>query len=180
MNRMITLRTLSPLMLMSALAIATSGQGHANAAGQPAPHAIPFRGVFTEKMAITRFAPPLAFGVVTATGHATMLDRSTAQVTTLGNVTTISQGIVAVTAHYTFTAASGDRIYMRGVGVEHFNRRMTQANISLAYTVTGGTGRFRGAAGAGIETAHETILSQRSGIASSRFDGVLTIPATKG
>jgi hypothetical protein len=77
----------------------------------------------------------------------------------LGTLTTtwISELEGSVEGIITLTAANGDKLYVEVAGTQTMNPLFTFSDFIGPYTITGGTGRFEGATGAGTITAHLTI-----------------------
>jgi hypothetical protein len=103
--------------------------------------------------------------VVSATGTATLLGRFTLEIPhTVNFATATGDGT------YTFTAANGDTLTADFTG-----EAQVGATISILEhaTITGGTGRFAGAAG--IFTAHR-LYDPVNGTTTGSFEGTISAP----
>ena len=68
-----------------------------------------------------------------------------------------SEFIGSVTGTMPLTAANGDKLYIGIAGTQTMDSSYTFSDFVGTYAITGGTGRFVGASGAGTITAHLTI-----------------------
>jgi hypothetical protein len=110
------------------------------------------------------------------TGRSTSFGVLAGHATTVANVTTMKAGYIATTARVTLTLANGDELYLRGVGIERFSPSLNRVSISLAHSVIGGTGRFRGATGLLTEVGTQTLRTRVSGPAATTVSGTLMLP----
>jgi hypothetical protein len=82
-----------------------------------------------------------------------------------------------------FTAANGDVLRMEHSGtfelVFDASNNPIASNGRLAWTVTGGTGRFEGATGSGTGTANTTITGPASGITAGTWMGTISYNGTR-
>jgi|SRR5687768_3317331 len=119
---------------------ATSGElADAERSGGPA-KAVPFKGQLEGTATVTPLDPPFGAVHVTATGNATHLGRFALEIPHVVNFATSS-----ATGTITFTAANGDTLVASFTGQAQVTG--TIAAIVETATVTGGSGRFAGAAG---------------------------------
>jgi hypothetical protein len=132
-----------------------------SAVGQPATAAtVPFKGTLEGSQTTTPLDPPLAFSVVSATGTATHLGRFTLEIPhTVNFATATGDGT------YTFTAANGDTLTADFTGEATVGPIIS---IVEHATITGGTGRFAGAAG--TFTAHR-LYDPVNGRTTGSFEG---------
>ena len=103
---------------------------------------VSFKGSLDGDVAITPLDPPLAFVQIEATGHATKLGRFTVTIPhTVNFATATGEG------EYLFTAANGDTLSADFTGYATPTENPDVLHIVETATITGGTGRFAGAAG---------------------------------
>jgi hypothetical protein len=173
---------MSPIRRLAALAAAVlTATLLIGAAGPAQAHGgktvtLPLRGSFVGHFTTVTPPPQLTlddFG----TGHATVLGRFTARMTVLIDFDhpVNADGDLPVVKSGFLQTVSGDRVFMdltgvfdisEGVGIEFF-------------TITGGTGRFRGASGSGDYTVPPpTFLDPDTGngFGPEIFDGVINLP----
>lgn len=157
------------------LGLASSGtvQGAETPAGRAA---VRFTATFHQQITITRCAPPLCFGVSRLSARSAAFGVLAGRAATIANVTTMNAGYIATTARVTLTLGNGDHLYMRGVGIERFIPSSNRVSISLAHSVTGGTGRFQGATGLLTEVGTQTLRTRVSGPAETTVSGTLMLP----
>jgi len=138
-----------------------------SAAGQPATAAtVPFKGTFEGSQTTTPLDPPRAFSVVSATGTATHLGRFTLEIPhTVNFATRTGDGT------YTFTAPNGDTLTATFTGTADTSTPIFA--IEEHATITGGTGRFAGAAG--TFTAHR-LFDPVNGTTTGSFEGTISAP----
>ena len=136
------------------------------ASASPAPAAtVPFKGTFEGPQTTTPLVPPFAFSVVSATGTATHLGRLTLEIPhTVNRATSTGEGT------YTFTAADGDTLTADFTGKAQVGPIIS---IEEHATITGGTGRFAGAAG--TFTTHR-LFDPVNGTTTGSFEGTISAP----
>ena len=126
---------------------------------------MPFKGTLEGSQTTTPLEPPLAFSVVSATGTATHLGRFTLEIPhTVNFATATGDGT------YTFTAANGDTLTADFTGEAQVGPIIS---IVEHATITGGTGRFAGAAG--TFTAHR-LYDPVNGTTTGSFEGTISAP----
>ena len=144
-----------------------------SAAGQPASQGasvsptptaatVPFKGTLEGSQTTTPLDPPRAFAVVSATGTATHLGRFTLEIPHTVNFATMTGD-----GTYTFTAPNGDTL------TADFTGKRQQGpifSIEEHATITGGTGRFAGAAGISPPTGFHPVNSTTTG----SFEGTIS------
>ena len=131
----------------------------------PAAATVPFKGTLEGSQTTTPLEPPLAFSVVSATGTATLLGRFTLEIPhTVNFATATGDGT------YTFTAANGDTLTADFTGEAQVGPIIS---IVEHATITGGTGRFAGAAG--TFTAHR-LDDPVNATTTGSFDGTISAP----
>jgi len=102
------------------------------------------------------------------TGDATLLGKFTAEYFDTVNVVTASG-----TGTWTFTAANGDTVTAVGYGQAHLPPTNGVLSIEEHWTITGGTGRFAGAAGSFIV---ERVLYIADSSTTGSFQGTISSP----
>ena len=146
----------------------TAGQAASQGASvspTPAAATVPFKGTLEGSQTTTPLEPPLAFSVVSATGTATHLGRFTVEIPhTVNFATATGDGT------YTFTAANGDTLTADFTGEAQVGPIIS---IVEHATITGGTGRFAGAAG--TFTAHR-LFDPVNGTTTGSFEGTISAP----
>ena len=146
-----------------------------SAAGQPASRGasvsptptaatVPFKGTLEGSQTTTPLDPPRAFAVVSATGTATHLGRFTLEIPHTVNFATMTGD-----GTYTFTAPNGDTLTADFTGTADTSTPIFA--IEEHATITGGTGRFAGAAG--TFTAHRLYNPVNSKTTGS-FEGTIS------
>ena len=131
----------------------------------PTPSAarVPFTGTLEGSQTTTLLEPPLAFSVVSATGTATLLGPFTLEIPhTVNFATRTGDGT------YTFTAANGDTLTADFTGEAQVGPIIS---IEEHAKITGGTGRFAGAAG--TFTAHR-LYDPVNGTTTGSFEGTIS------
>ncbi len=126
---------------------------------------VPFKGTLEGSQTSTPLEPPLAFSVVSATGTATHLGQFTLEIPHTVNFATASGD-----GTYTFTAANGDMLTADFIGEAQVGPIIS---IVEHATITGGTGRFAGAAG--TFTAHR-LYDPVNGTTTGSFEGTISAP----
>jgi hypothetical protein len=145
------------------LAVPGAGAGETAASSQAAPET-PFKGSFAGTQSATPLEPPFVFVNGSATGNATHQGLFTVEFPhTVNFVARTGEGT------YTFTAANGDTLTadFRGLAQE----APPLISIVEHATVTGGTGRFAGAAG--TFTVHRRF-NQATGATEGSFEGTMS------
>jgi hypothetical protein len=143
----------------------SSLNGGGNAAQNGAAKTVPFKGDMEGTSSATLLQPPLAFVVVTATGNATHLGRFSVQMPHTVNFATASgQGT------FTFTAANGDTVTGTFSGQAQVGPITSIVENAM---ITGGTGRFAGAAGT---FTLKRLLDQAAQTTTGSFEGTITAP----
>jgi hypothetical protein len=110
-----------------------------------------------------------AFAAPTPTGpcELTNAETGTAQVTHLGRSTMESNEVVdlcsnpdgaEITGQFTMTAANGDLLFGTYETLGHLDFATSEVTFSGQFTITGGTGRFQGAAGGGAIEGAGSLL----------------------
>lgn len=154
----------SPVSAMLREPAAAAGAQGAPAVPQAAV-AVPFKGSFEGTQTVTPVQPPLAMVEGEATGQATLLGRFTVEFPHTVNFATAS-GV----GTYTFTAANGDTLTATFTGQAQLG---TVTSIVEQATVTGGTGRFAGAAGS--FTARR-LFDPATGTTTGTLEGTISAP----
>jgi hypothetical protein len=136
-----------------------------------AAHQVPFKGRLEGTVTITPVNPPFVVDVlVTATGNATHLGRFT-----LAIPHRVDRGTVPPSAagSYQFTAANGDTLYASFTGQSMPTPTPGVLYIVEAATITGGTGRFAGAAGS---FTCERLFNTVTFLTIGSFNGAISSP----
>jgi len=129
----------------------------------PAAARVPFRGTLEGSQTTTLLEPPLAFSVVSATGTATLLGPFTLEIPhTVNFATQTGDGT------HTFTPANGDTLTADFTGEAQVGPIIS---IEEHAKITGGTGRFAGAAG--TFTAHR-LYDPINGRTTGSFEGTIS------
>jgi hypothetical protein len=138
---------------------------------------VPFHAQLTQTVTPTTCPADAAPAAVcfhqTGTGIATDLGRMTKEsLTQLSFVSATCGTFVEFTA---FTAANGDTITAVQNGTGCYTSPTTAVG-NATYTITGGTGRFRGVKGSGTATTTLTAVAPGVLIGPATYDGVLSSP----
>jgi hypothetical protein len=126
---------------------------------------VPFKGTLEGSQTTTPLEPLLAFSVVSGTGTATHLGRFTLEIPHTVNLATATGD-----GTYTFRAANGDTLTADFTGAAQVGPIIS---IVEHATITGGTGRFAGAAG--TFTAHR-LYDPVNGTTTGSFEGTISAP----
>ena len=132
----------SPVAPSSAMATSGASQTQTQQASS-----VPFRGQYTQEGQAT-FDPPDTL-VITA--------NLTGTATHLGQFTATSEGRGPGTGTITFTAANGDQLFSKPVGLENEFIPPNVSKVVMTVSIVGGTGRFSGATGSFTLYLTETI-----------------------
>lgn len=116
--------------------------------------------------------PTNASAPATGEGHGTHLGHFTETESTCIDFATLSLTL----GEFTFTAANGDQLWGEFEGSASFDPPPPNANLFCTWEITGGTGRFVGAAGAG-----DCVDSRQLGDGTSLivFEGWITYVASR-
>jgi hypothetical protein len=140
---------------------------------------VPFRAQLTQAATFAACPTGTPTSVVcvaqTGTGTATLLGRMTKE--SLVVLTFVSPTCVTFIEYTTFSAANGDTITAVQNGTGCFTSPTTAVG-NATYTVTGGTGRFRGAKGSGTATTTLTAVEPGVLVGPATYDGVLSSPGS--
>ncbi len=128
---------------------------------------LPFKGTLAG-VETYQFEPPNTLVVNgTGSGNATDLGLFTVEYEITVDLAT---GVGPAAAH--FVSANGDSLFCEGYGQATETAIPGVVMIVESYTVTGGTGRFAGAAGA---FTVQRVVDLGTGVTSGRFEGDITI-----
>jgi hypothetical protein len=132
---------------------------------------LPFHGSFSRD-SHAQFEPPITLVIsATLTGTATHLGRFTA--TSEDHVDTTNNTAVGT---FILTAANGDRLFTTTEGVEDSFTPPNISTVTLAATITGGTGRFERATGTFTVRLVDNIdFETSSGHGSGSFEGRINL-----
>jgi hypothetical protein len=158
MNRLISATCLAPAVfavLGLAAPVAAAAQ-------------VPFNGRLEGVVTMTPLTPPFMSVLVTATGNATHLGQFRLLIPH-----TVNTGNSTAVGSYQFTAANGDRLTALFTGQAMPTSIPGVLYIVEIATITGGTGRFAGAAGAfRVERLFNTVTRRTTG----SFNGAIAVP----
>ena len=121
-------------------ALAVMGLAGPAAAGEQ----VPFKGRLKGAFTVTSVSPPIVNEIVTGTGNATHLGKFTWVLALRVDVSTTP---ALLTGTFQFKAANGDTVYGTFSGTASPTPNPDVVSFVEAMTITGGTGRFAGAAG---------------------------------
>jgi hypothetical protein len=131
---------------------------------------VPFKGSLDGVVTITPDQPFLSV-LVDATGNATQLGHFTLAIPHTANPTNGT-----ATGSYEFTAANGDTLSADFTGQATPTATPGVLYIEETATITGGTGRFRGATGSfTVERWFDTV----AGTTIGSFDGTISSPGAR-
>jgi hypothetical protein len=146
-------------------------------AAAPAPETTPdvlsnmtrfhFKGTIQSTETYVRVSPMMSVNG-SGSGNATQLGEFTANYELEANLLDLSE----VGSMY-LAGTNGDSIQAKGIGQAVPDRTPDMFNIVEIYTITGGTGRFKGASG--TFTLHR-LISITTGAAGSNFEGYILMP----
>jgi hypothetical protein len=158
-----TAALLIPLLITCFAAVFILGSTPASAS-----HQVPFRASFSTEVEIA-FVYPFFYISVTGQGNASHMGATTA--VTHNQVVNVIDG--SATATYTLTGANGDTVVLEMIFQTTFlpNNAVT---FEGSYTVTGGTGRFDGATGAGVLAGSAIATGPNTGIGSFSVAGTIS------
>src|SRR5262245_25146367 len=149
--------------------------------GIPQPAAagpVPFRARTRELAVLAPCDPSHVCVSITGTGEATHLGNiSEAALFTIDPASVPAPGCNTNTGTMTFTGANGDSITLALHGI---NCQVTPTTgLALeSYAVSGGTGRFSGATGRGIESVHINTSNPAFSTGLTDFSGALSTPGS--
>jgi len=127
---------------------------------------VPFRGELDGIVTVTPETPPFVFVEIDGEGQATQLGCFTVEIPHLVNRDTRT-----AIGDYEFTAANGDLLYAEFEGVSTPTSTPGVLSIVENATITGGTGRFRGATGSfRVERLFDTV----NGLTTGAFEGTIS------
>lgn len=142
------------LALSLALVVAGGGTPHAAASAEA-----PFRAHFEVPMSLTADPACRGFRVSgTGTGRATHMGSATISVDECVDFA-MEPGRVHVYGSLVLTAANGDELHVSVDKVGDPPGPTGDAHVAGPYVVTGGTGRFSGATGAGSTTTDANVIT---------------------
>ena len=128
---------------------------------------VPFYGRFAGLDIGTPAEPPFADVEVTATGNATQLGNFA-----IDEQITVNTATGAGIGTFTFTAANGDQVFGEILGQATFTPPNVLTILETAI-ITGGTGRFAGAAGSFAVTRLKNVVT---GATVASFEGTISSP----
>ena len=129
---------------------------------------VPFKGCLEGEVTVTPLAPPFRQVDVEAAGNATYLGQFTLDIPHVVDTATRT-----AIGSYEFTAANGDKVNAEYTGVAPPTAIPGVLYIEETATITGGTGRFAGAAGSFTsERWYDTI----AGTTIGSFEGTISSP----
>ena len=154
-------------LLAACLGIFVSAATPASARDQ-----VPFRASFSTEVEI-EFVYPFFYISVTGQGNASHMGATTA--VTDNQVVNVIDG--SATATYTLTGANGDTVVLEMIFQTTFlpNNAVT---FEGSYTVTGGTGRFNGATGAGVLAGSAIATGPNTGVGAFSVAGTISSPGS--
>lgn len=129
---------------------------------------VPFRGTLAGTASVTPLTPPMVSVRIEATGTATHIGRFTLQAPHV-----VNQATLTAVGTYLITAANGDTITADLAGTATMVEPPNVVSITETATVTGGTGRFAGAAGT-IQV--ERIFNRATGVTTGTLTGWISNP----
>jgi hypothetical protein len=127
---------------------------------------VPFKGSLEGVVTITPLTPPFVSVLVEATGNATHLGKFTLEIPHV-----VDRANGTATGSYEFTAANGDTLSADFTGQATPTATPGVLYIEETATITGGTGRFRGATGSfTVERWFDTV----AGTTIGSFEGIIS------
>jgi hypothetical protein len=142
--------------------VAVMGLAGPAAAGEQ----VPFKGSLEGVVTITPLAPPFVSVLVEATGEATHLGKFTLEIPHV-----VNRANSTAIGSYQFTAANGDTVFADFTGQATPTTTPGVLHIEETATITGGTGRFRGATGSfTVERWFDTV----AGMTIGSFEGIIS------
>jgi hypothetical protein len=143
--------------------------------GAAASTQVPFRATITETSSIAPCGGPLMCATINGTGQAIHLGKTSESASVVVDTSASpAPGCFSETRTTILTAANGDQLTLQGPGQVCFGTTTGAAQDS--WTVTGGTGRFRGAQGSGTDSA---AIDLTTGNAVATFSGTLSTPGSR-
>jgi hypothetical protein len=139
---------------------------------------VPFHARTREMAVLAPCDPSHVCVSITGTGEAAHLGKiSEAALFTIDPASVPAPGCNSNTGTMTFTGANGDGIILALRGI---NCQITPTTglAQESYVVIGGTGRFSGATGSGIETAHIDTSNPAFSTGVTDFSGTLSTPGS--
>jgi hypothetical protein len=159
----------SPTSLSSASPSIASSDANATGAGLLSKdQEVPFKGRLEGAATITPLTPPLLSVSIEGTGNATHLGRFTVEIPHVVNTTNRTS-----TGTFEFTAANGETLTAGFTGQASLTATPGVLSIAETATITGGTGRFAGAAGS---FTVERLFNQATGLTTGSFEGTISSP----
>lgn len=128
---------------------------------------VPFRGTLSGTATVTPLTPPTASVLIEATGVAAQLGRFTLEVPHL-----VNQATRVAVGTYVFTAANGDTLTASFTGLATLVAPGV-LSVSETATISGGSGRFAGAAGS---FSTERTFTVATGQTTGSFHGWISTP----
>jgi hypothetical protein len=164
-----SLRLVSVPALAMAMVLAVPGLSPALAF---ADSLVPFHATVSETFTAAPCGPTARCITAIGTGYATHLGAITETATVVVDLdpTHAQQGCAPEVRTTTLTAADGDTITMHGAG---FSCAAT-SDAHDSYEITGGTGRFEGAWGNGLEYNIHTFTGPGVGVSTVTYDGTIS------
>jgi hypothetical protein len=164
------------LVLVAGLTLTVTGVASAD-------RQVPFQVTFVNEQVTLTTCPaayPDGWACATFTGssNATHLGKTTESGLTGFDVTAfLTAGCGAEYGSDTLTAANGDHVFITFIGsVCKLNDEGTAGQDILTFQITGGTGRFVGATGAGNVLSQFQLTSTSSGVATTTYTGAISSP----
>ena len=143
------------------------------AASTQAGSQVPFRATWDAAIAFTPLAPPFAAVSGLGTGRATHLGSLTAQsIDEVVNLETLEGA-----ASYRFTAANADQLFVNFVFVA-VPIAPGVFSIQGEWQITGGTGRYIGASGAGRYIGQLNFTGEATAVGHFEAEGTLSSPGS--
>jgi hypothetical protein len=133
---------------------------------------VPFRAGFSTQVEI-EFVYPFFYISVTGQGNASHMGATTA--VTDNQVVNVIDG--SATATYTLTGANGDTVVLEMIFQTTFLPD-NAVTFEGSYTVTGGTGRFNGATGAGVLAGSAIVTGPNTGVGAFSVTGTISSPGS--
>jgi hypothetical protein len=134
----------------------------------PAGEQVPFKGSFEGDVTVTPLSPEFDSVLVDATGNATELG-----LFTLAIPHVVDHATRTAIGSYEFTAANGDTLTADFTGTATPTATPGVLYIEETATITGGTGRFAGAAGS---FTTERLFDRIAGTTVGSFKGTISSP----
>ena len=129
---------------------------------------VPFKGRLEGAATITPLASPFLSVSLEGTGNATHLGRFAVEIPHQVNTTNRTS-----TGTYEFTGANGDTLTASFTGQASLTATPGVLSVVETATITGGTGRFAGAAGS---FAVERLFNQATSLTTGFFEGTISSP----